>query len=426
MFGPGGFLLPFGPVRLRELPDPKPLGDDLLVLQPLVTGVCGSDIKEIFLDADIDNPLRHLISFPHVLGHEVAARVLEVGPAVDQLRPGDRVAVSPWLACGVRGLPPCAYCQQGDYSLCDSFTAGPFANGMHAGNCRDVPGAYSERMIAHQSVCFPIPPGVTDEQAALSDPFAVALHAIRKAPPRQGETALVYGCGPLGLLTIHALAKLYPETRILAVDLHDYLRPFALQLGAHDYLTGAGAELIEKVAALASAKVLRARLTLPWVTGGVDRVYDTVGIAATLETAVRVVKPLGTVVLVGVGTPRRYEWTPIFFRELSVIGSNAYGAEVFEGQRQHGFEYYLRLCAEGRVDVRPMITHRFPLRAYREAFLAARAKVSRAAVKVIFDFSPTAMASAVDERAGSPQRAPGDHAAAATSNREGAEHAKVA
>ena len=68
-------------------------------------------------------------------------------------------------------------------------------------------------------------------------------------------------------------------------------------------------------------------MALPWVTGGVDRVYDTVGIAETLETAVRLVKPLGTIVLVGVGTPRRYEWTPIFFREVTVIGSNAYGVE---------------------------------------------------------------------------------------------------
>ena len=82
----------------------------------------------------------------------------------------------------------------------------------------------------------------------------------------------------------------------------------------------------------------------------------------------------------------RYEWTPIFFREISVIGSNAYGAEPFEGERQHGFTYYLSLCAAGRVDPTPMITHRYPLAGYSEAFVAARAKVSRRAVKVIFDF----------------------------------------
>jgi threonine dehydrogenase-like Zn-dependent dehydrogenase len=385
LFSPGGFVAPFGPVRLLDLPDPRPPRDDWVVVRPRVTGICGSDVKEIFLDASIDNPLRALISFPHVLGHEVAATVVEAGPAVRRVRVGDRVTVSPWLPCEVRGLPLCRYCQQGDFSLCDNFTVGHLAPGMHAGNCRDVPGAYAEMMIAHESMCFPIPDGVPDEPAALADPFSVALHAIRKAPPERGDTALVYGCGPLGMMTIHALARLYPPTRILAVDLHEYLRPFALRMGAHDYFAAEGAALIEQVAATMSAKVRKVRLALPWVTGGVERVYDTVGIAATLETAVRLVKPLGTVVLVGVGTPHRYEWTPIFFREVSVIGSNAYGAEIFEGERQHGFAYYLSLCAAGRVDPTPMITHRYALSQYREAFVAAHVKPPRRAVKVIFD-----------------------------------------
>src|SRR5215831_10256112 len=179
LFSPAGFVAPFGPTRLLDLPDPRPWRDDWVVVRPRVTGVCGSDVKEIFLDADIDNPLRALISFPHVLGHEVAATVVDAGPAVRSVR--------------VRGLPLCAYCQQGDYSLCDNFTAGDLAPGMHAGNCRDVPGGYAELMAAHESMCFPLPDAVSDEQAALADPFSVALHAIRKAPPKPGETALVYG-----------------------------------------------------------------------------------------------------------------------------------------------------------------------------------------------------------------------------------------
>ncbi len=383
-FSTNGFVASFGPIGLREMPDPKLIADDWVSVTPTVTGVCGSDVKQIFLDADVDNPLRTLISFPHVLGHEVAARVVEVGPRVRRVKVGDRVAVSPWLPCEVRGLPPCERCKSGDLSLCDNFTRGSFAPGIHAGNCRDVPGGYSDRMIAHESMCFPIPDGVTDEEAALSDPFSVALHAIRKAPPKPGETALVYGCGPLGLLTIHALARLYPDVRIIAVDLHGYLEPFAREMGAHDYVIGAGAELIEKIAGLVSARVESVAMALPWVTGGVDRIYDTVGIAETLETAVRLIKPLGTVLLVGVGTPRRYEWTPIFFREISVIGSNAYGIEDFDTGRMHGFTHYLELCASKRLDPTKMVTHRFPLEAYREAFVTARDKLRHASVKVVF------------------------------------------
>ncbi len=383
-FSTSGFVAPFGPIRLRELADPKPIADDWVVVEPTVTGVCGSDVKQIFLDADVDNPLRALISFPHVLGHEVAARVVEAGPAVRRVRPGDRVAVSPWLPCEVRGHPQCSYCLSGDLSLCENFTSGPFADGIHAGNCRDVPGGYSDRMIAHESMCFPIPSGVSDEEAALSDPFSVAMHAIRKAPPKPGETVLVYGCGPLGLLTVHALARLFPDVRVVAVDLHAYLEPFAKAMGAHEYVAAGGDELVERIAALTSSQVRRVRFSLPWVIGGVDRIYDTVGVAETLETAVRLVKPLGTVLLVGVGTPRRYEWTPIFFREVTVIGSNAYGVEDFDGRRMHGFAHYLGLCAEKKLDPTAMITHRFPLRRYREAFVAARDKRRHGAVKVVF------------------------------------------
>ncbi len=385
LFGPGGFVAPFGPLRLREVPDPRPHGDDWVVVRPTVTGVCGSDVKQVFLDADIDNPLRALISFPHVLGHEVAATVVEVGRAARRVRVGQRVAICPWLPCEVRGLPACEHCRAGDHSLCDNFTSGTLAPGMHAGNCRDVPGGYAERMIAHDSMCFPIPDEVSDEQAALADPFCVALHAIRKAPPDEGDTAIVYGCGPLGLCTVHALARLYPSTRILAVDVHEYLRPHALRMGAHDFFAAEGAELIERIASSIGARVRKVRLALPWVIGGARRIYDTVGTAASLETAVRVVKPLGSVLLVGVGTPRRYEWTPIFFREVSVIGSNAYGVERFDGERRHAFAHYLDLCAKQRVDAAPMITHRFPLPRYREAFVTARAKRSHAAVKVVFD-----------------------------------------
>ncbi len=385
-FSTSGFVAPFGPVRLRELPDPKLHADDWVVARPTVTGVCGSDIKEIFLDGDIDNPLRALISFPHVMGHEVAARVIETGPAVRRVKTGDRVAVSPWLPCEVRGFPKCAYCDSGDLSLCENFTSGPFADGIHAGNCRDVPGGYSDRMIAHESMCFPIPDEVSDEVAALSDPFSVAMHAIRKAPPKPGETVIVYGCGPLGLLTIHALAKLWPDVRVIAVDLHGYLEPYAKEMGAHEFVAAEGEELVERIAQLTSSRVNRIRFALPWVIGGVDRIYDTVGIAQTLETAVRLIKPLGTLLLVGVGTPRRYEWTPIFFREVTVIGSNAYGVETFEEGRMHGFEHYLRHCKNGLLDPTPMITHRFPLERYREAFVAARDKRQHGAVKVVFDF----------------------------------------
>src|SRR5262245_6311164 len=114
LFTPAGFVAPFGPLRLLDLPDPRPLRDDWVVVRPRVTGVCGSDVKEIFLDADIDNPLRALISFPHVLGHEVAATVVEAGPAVRRGRVGDRGGVYTWLPRRAGGLPLCAHSRPGE------------------------------------------------------------------------------------------------------------------------------------------------------------------------------------------------------------------------------------------------------------------------------------------------------------------------
>ena len=113
--------------------------------------------------------------------------------------------------------------------------------------------------------------------------------------------------------------------------------------------------------------------------------YDTVSSAETLEIGVRVLRSHGFLVVIGVEPPRRFEWTPLYFKEISIVGSNGFGIEAWEGRRQHAMAWYFELLTRGALDVTPIITHRFALEAYRKAFLACYAQGESGAIKVLFD-----------------------------------------
>ncbi len=385
-FSSRGYLSGLGPIGYEDVPDPRLLADDWVILKTRYCGICGSDVKQVFLDGARDNPLTSFITFPHVMGHEVLGVVEETGPAVSDLQRGDRVIAYPWLTCEARGLPLCDACEAGRLTFCRNFTRGDLAAGMHYGTCRDVSGGFAPLVPAHRSMCFKVPDGVSTEQAALADPFAVSLHAVLKAPPKPGATVLVVGCGALGMMVIHIVSRLFDGVNIVAVDRHEHLRPMAEQLGATTYLTLGGRDLIEAVAEMAEARVHNPMSGLPWLLAGVDAVYDTVGSARTLETDLRLVQPGGTVVVVGVATPARFEWTPLYFKEVNLVGASGCGMEEHDGRRSHGFSMFLDLLDKGRVSPEPLITHTFQLDQYRDAFVAAREKRTHRSVKVLFDF----------------------------------------
>jgi threonine dehydrogenase-like Zn-dependent dehydrogenase len=119
--------------------------------------------------------------------------------------------------------------------------------------------------------------------------------------------------------------------------------------------------------------------------GAVDVVYDTVGKPESFEVGVRVLTSRGTLVKAGVHAPGRWEWSPLYFKEISWVGSNAFGVEEVDGQRKHAIEHYLDLVTGGRIDLRPMLTHTFALDQWRDAFLAIANQGETGAVKVAFD-----------------------------------------
>src|SRR5262245_41482873 len=245
------------PVRLDEIPDATVRGDHWVVVRPVLTGLCGSDQKQMLLKGNFDNPISGVISFPHVLGHESAGVVAEVGSAVTRVRRGDRVVINPWLSCEPRGITPvCPACAEGNLSLCQNFDRGTLAPGLHLGNCNDAPGAYASRVALHESQVFPLPANVTYEQAVLADPFCVSFHAVLKDPPDGDEpTVLVYGAGTIGLAAVAALKVVKPRARIVVIARYPQQVAAAKRLGAAGVLTTRqGAEIIAAIAELTGAR----------------------------------------------------------------------------------------------------------------------------------------------------------------------------
>jgi threonine dehydrogenase-like Zn-dependent dehydrogenase len=381
------------PMVLKELDRPALLRDDWAVAKTRLTGICGSDAKMVFMDFGDDygdSALNGYFTFPTVFGHEVVADVVEVGPAVTTLEVGQRVVLNPWLSCGPRGIdPPCGSCQAGDYSLCWNFTRGPIAAGIHTGTSKDAPGGFAEYLPAHETMLIPVPDGVSDEVAVLADPFAVSLHSVTRHPPPPGGKVLVYGGGALGTTVTAIIRALHPDVEIMVVARWPAQAALARRLGAVVVDPFPVEQLIEEAAAWSGGVLQRdeGMTGLPMAhPGGIDVVYDTVGTAQTAEIGVRLLKARGTMVKSGVHAPERWEWSPLYFKEISWVGSNAFGVEEVDGIRMHGIAHYLRLADEGRIDLTGMLTHVFRLEQWREAFTLLATQEQSGAIKVAFDF----------------------------------------
>jgi len=379
--------IPFGVV---DVPDARPLRDDWVVARPILSGICGSDTKLVlgdFGDGDIDNPMAAFASLPHVPGHEVVAEVVEVGPAATGVEVGQRVVLNPWLTCVPRGIdPPCPACAAGDLPLCWNFDQGFLRPGVHIGVVADVTGAWAELLAAHCSQWFPVPDAVSDAAAVLADPFAVSLRPVLRCPPPPGGRVVVYGAGALGLTTVAVLRALHPDVRIAVVARFPAQAALAERFGADLVLAHEPrGDLVVALADWSGGRLHPALAGLPMTRPGhVDVVYDTVATADTLEVGARVLAERGTLCYTGVATPGRWEWTPVYFKDLTVTGSNAFGIEDVDGVRQHAIAHYLDLAADGRVDIADMVTHRFALDDWRPALRALARPGDSGAVKVTF------------------------------------------
>lgn len=375
------------PLRLAELPTPQPPTPEWAQLQVLACGVCGSDVKQVLLQASSDNPLSGLVSFPHVPGHEIVARVLE--PGASGLAPGSAVVVDPWLGCVARGVdPPCPSCRSGFPPHCRRVAeGGPWGGGagLHLGNVRGLPGGFGELLCAHPSQLHPLPEGLPTRLAVLADPVAVALHAVERARQAGGGgrgPALILGAGTIGLSLTLAAREAWPERELWVTTAWEHQRQPVQALGAEPWPAQAARVVPE------AGRRLGARLVKPWRGGawllgsGVELVLDSIGDRRTTELGLRCLAPGGRMVSVGVGRPQRTETTLGYYKEAEMLGSNGYGRSTLREGAPHLLDQALELLAARSEVLQRWLTHSFPLTQYREALAAAAAPQRSRAIKV--------------------------------------------
>ncbi|MGB9626426.1 MAG: alcohol dehydrogenase catalytic domain-containing protein, partial [Phycisphaerae bacterium] len=208
---PRAFWSPLSGLRLRDVPTPpiwtargKPGGPDgrWVRLRTILGGICGTDIAAVFQRTHPANILRVMTRFPVTLGHENVSVIEEVGEAVSDWRPGRRVVVEPSLSCAVRGIrPPCGPCREGCFTLCERFLDPGECGlppGMMIGWNSFTGGSWSREFVAHASQLYAVPDFLSDEEAAVVDPIASAVHAVLRRRPADDEQVLVIGGGIIG------------------------------------------------------------------------------------------------------------------------------------------------------------------------------------------------------------------------------------
>ncbi len=374
---------PLASVKLREVPEPGTPEAGWVKIKTLMCGFCASDLSLIFLrDSPTASPFT---SFPCVLGHEICGEVAEVGPGVGGLTPGDRVTVAVHLSCEARGIEPtCPACQAGMVGSCHNFAAGDIAPGMFIGICTETGGGFAPYFMAHQSQVFELPPDMPDEEAVLMEPLAVALQGVLDNRPEAGEEVLVVGGGVLGSLIVQALRVLAPGARITVSEPSPFAAEFCRQAGADQVIEGG--DLLGQTTELTGAERHKPLLGQDILMGGFSRIFDTVGHSRTLNTSMRCLAAGGTLSIVGIGGDVKLDLTPLWLKRQTIKGVFSYGYVTLDGGRRHVFDLGLELAHQGRVNLAPMITHKFALDDFRRMIEVNLRKGRHQAMKTVVSF----------------------------------------
>lgn len=355
-----------GPLSLRDVDEPELPGQDWLRLEPILAGICGSDLATI--DGHSSRYFDPIVSFPFTPGHEV----------VGNLSDGSRAVLIPVLSCVTRGIDPlCRACADGRTNHCGRLAFGHLEPGLQSGYCQSTGGGWSASMVAHTSQLLAIDSDLSDECAVMVEPTACALHAARQVAARGPHTTVaVIGAGTLGLLTIAALRAPIEQggagaeiTTLIATGKYPHQKTLAADFGA-DRVVAPG-ELSRLVRSLTGAFVLDGGQ----LTDGVDVVVDCVGSEASLAQALQVIAPGGEILVVGMPGHTSLDLTPLWQRETAIRGCYAYDRDDFESA--------LKLARN--TDLGRLVSATYPLGRYTEAIDHAANAGVRGAVKVAFD-----------------------------------------
>ena len=395
------YTSPWSMISLRELSEPKLPAPSWVRVRPTLSGICGSDLATIC--AKGSPYFSPLTSTPFVLGHELVGHVVEVGAAARRFSVGDRVVIQPALGCRVRGIEPlCGACAAGQLALCRNVTRGDIAPGIQTGYCRDTGGAWSEALVAHESQLYLVPDSIDDTTAVLAEPLACAVHVVLRsrnlhpAPSPQSSvlspqhSALVMGCGAIGLLVIAAIRALGQSAKIIAVAKHAHQAERARKFGANEVITH-DHDVRRRYAALSKAlgaELHQPEIGKPTVIGGAYVTFDCVASSASIDDCCRFTAAGGELVLVGMpAVPKGIDWTAIWYKELSVKAAYAYGMETHNGKQRATFELALDMLANCGADLRPLVGEPYALQDYRQAIQTALHTGTTGSIKTVFRVS---------------------------------------
>lgn len=335
----GTYFLGNQTFETRELPERK-LGEEEVLIRVAACGVCGTDVHIYHGDKGSAE-----ICPPVILGHELAGVVMEVGSGVNRVAVGDHVAVDPNIYCG-----ECHYCRNGKKQLCTNL----FAIGVN----RD--GGFADCCYVPQAQCYKMNKDVPLAYGAMAEPLACCIHGIDRAGIRVGDTVCVIGGGAIGLLMVQ-LAKLSGASRVILSEPVALRREIGLTVGA-DFVIDPTHE------------PFREQLTELLGEEGVDVVIECVGNSIATAQAFEAAKRGTSILLFSVpraGTTHALSLEDVYQKELTVVGSM-----INPDTHQRAVD----LINSGCIQLKPLITHRFPVEQVKDAILMQMADAS---IKVI-------------------------------------------
>jgi threonine dehydrogenase-like Zn-dependent dehydrogenase len=338
-----------GPLKLKDVDPPERAG--WVRVRPRLAGICGSDLSTI--DGASSRYFEPIVSFPFVPGHEI----------VGDLDDGTRVVVEPVLHCAIRGIDPvCERCAAGQTNRCEKVAFGHLEPGLQTGFCEDTGGGWSTSMLAHELQLHRVPDDLTDEMAVMVEPTACGVHAAASVVE---DHVVVLGAGTIGLCVIAALRD---KAVVVAAAKHPIQRDLARDLGAH------AVHAPDEIEGVVRRRTHSLKIG-EQLTGGADCVVDCIGSSDSLQQALRIVAPGGTVYVVGMPSTVSLDLTGLWHREVKVQGVYAYTHQEF----QHAFDVVRER------DLGRLVSATYPLDRWKDAIRHAAEAGRRGAVKVAFD-----------------------------------------
>jgi 2-desacetyl-2-hydroxyethyl bacteriochlorophyllide A dehydrogenase len=314
-----------GKLALKKMPVPKIGKPDEVLLKVEAASICGTDVHILHV------PPGHPATVGAILGHEYVGEVLEVGPACEGLKPGDKVAVDPNVTCGI-----CPACQLGRHNMCANMTTlGIF-----------IHGGFAPFNVAPARQLHKYDRRLKPEIAVFAEPLACVVNAFKKLNLFPGENVVVLGAGPIGQYFIQ-LSKAAGAGKVVAVEPNQRRRKFAKISGANVVIDPTKQNLLQSVEKL--------------FPSGPEAVIDAVG--SLMETAVAIAGRGGRIMLFGQNANARAAIAQnlITRNELTVLGSYI---------ARHTFPEAVRLLETGKLNVKPLITHRLKLKDIKKGIAA--------------------------------------------------------